>query len=989
MSKLNPLDHPIIFSEPLRLLSSDWAAHIPFAMFLVSALRPHMLVELGTFNGVSYCAFCQAVKELNLDTICRAADNWQGNGQKVFYDGDEILKDLKAHHDPLYGDFSSLLQSTFDEAADTIEDGTIDLLHINGSTTYEAVKHDFETWLLKMSERGVMLFHNISEHERDFGIWRLWEELRQRYPHFEFTHEQGLGLLVVGSEIPETLREFLVASEDEQSVVREFFVKLGQSLKIRVSNEQQLSANQVTIAALSDELTAKETQLNTILNTRSWRWANRLGRIKIRYFEPFYEKFIQRSGKHRQKLSDDKRQFTENSELSLPLAPKDSWTDSFKKSLVLLPEPDRKQLSQLFKDQTPAPLHKPDIICFSIVDWDFRYQRPQQLMSQFAANGHRVFFIKLKSVLPQDNNPRFSIKEIKHNLYEITLSAWRLPRINQEIISGHHADSFLDSLDSLRAGCFIDDAIGYVMTPSWKNVALAARDRWNWRIIYDCMDEWEGFPGILPAVSKGEKSLVRECDLLIVTAATLQEKWRKQRETAPVLVRNGVDFEFYAKRCQPNELIDADGARPLIGYYGAIADWFDLELMIYIAEQRPQYSFVLLGGVFDVDVSRLESLPNVKLLGQQPYATMPQYLYHFDVCLIPFRLNAITHATDPVKLYEYLSAGKPVVSVALAELQPFGDYLYIAQNKEEFLEKLDTAVNEDDQTLKLLRIEFARLNTWKARYETIIDAFSAKNPRASIIIVTYNNLAFNKLCLESVVRNTEYLNYEIIVVDNNSSDGTPEFLREFAGRHPNVRLIFNSENQGFAKANNQGIALSTGEKIVLLNNDTVVSAGWLSRLLKYLDDPQIGIIGPVTNFVGNESKIEVDYQTWSEMEKFALRQAQKNIGKASDIFMLAMFCVALRRDTYESIGVLDERFGIGMFEDDDYAQRIKAAGLRVVCATDVFVHHIGQSAFKKLIPTGEYEKLFEQNRRLYEEKWKVKWIPHKHGLLTGYSPKKN
>lgn len=989
MLKFNPLDHPVSFSGPLRLLPSDWVTHIPFAMFLVSALRPRVLVELGTFNGVSYCAFCQAAEELHLDTVCRAVDTWQGNVTGIFYDGDEILKDLKIHHDSLYGKFSSLTQNTFDEAADNTEDGTVDLLHINGSIVYESVKRDFETWLPKMSERGVLLFHNINERKPGFGVWRLWEELRQLYPYFEFTHEQGLGLLVVGSDIPQILREFLAAPENEQSVVREFFIKLGQNLKIRASNEQQLSANQLTIAALSDELTAKETHLNTILNTRSWRLANRLGRIKIRYFEPFYEKFIQRSGKHRKKLSADKRRFTDSAEQRLPLAPKDSWTDNFKESLVLLSEPDRKQLSRLFEDQAAAPLHKPDIICFSIVDWDFRYQRPQQLMSQFAANGHRVFFIKLKNILPQDHNPRFSLKEIRHNLYEVTLAAWRLPRINQEIIGGYHADSFLDSLDSLRAGCLIDDAIGYVMTPSWKNVAFAARNRWNWRIIYDCMDEWEGFPGILPAVSKGEKALVRECDLLIVTAVTLQEKWRTQRETAPVLVRNGVDFEFYAKRCQPNDLLDDDGVRPVIGYYGAIADWFDLELMIYIAEQRPQYSFVLLGGVFDVDVSRLEALPNVKLLGQQPYATMPQYLYHFDVCLIPFKLNAITHATDPVKLYEYLSAGKPVVSVALAELQPFADYLYIAQNKEEFLEKLDKATAEDDSELKSRRIEFARLNTWKARYEAIVESFCATIPRAGIIIVTYNNLPFSKLCLESVVRNTEYLNYEIIVVDNNSSDGTPEFLREFAGRHSNVRLILNSENQGFAKANNQGIAISTGERIVLLNNDTVVSPGWLSRLLAYLDDPQIGMVGPVTNFVGNEAKIEVDYQTWSEMEKFALRQAQKNAGEASDIFMLAMFCVALRRDTYELIGALDERFGIGMFEDDDYAQRIKAAGFRVVCATDVFVHHFGQSAFKKLIPTGEYEKLFEQNRRLYEEKWKVKWIPHKHGSLTKYSSKKN
>ncbi|HKC66197.1 MAG TPA: glycosyltransferase, partial [Pyrinomonadaceae bacterium] len=488
------------------------------------------------------------------------------------------------------------------------------------------------------------------------------------------------------------------------------------------------------------------------------------------------------------------------------------------------------------------------------------------------------------------------------------------------------------------------------------------------------------FPGVMQTVTRVEHELVRDCDLLVVTAAGLLDKWRK-REGASVLARNGVDYDYYAKRCQPNRLLDRKDDRPLVGYFGAIADWFDIELMTYVARERPRYSFVLLGGIFDVDVTRLKSLPNVRLLGQQPYETMPQYLYHFDACLIPFKLNNITHATDPVKMYEYLSAGKPVVSVALSELQPFSDYIYIARNREEFLEKLDRAVVEEDEQLKERRREFARRNTWQQRYETIRTAFSGTVPRASIVIVTYNNLSLNKLCLESILRNTEHLNYEVIVVDNNSSDGTPEFLRRLSAEHSNIRVILNTENHGFAKANNQGIAVSKGERIVLLNNDTVVPPGWLNRLLKYLDDTQIGMVGPVTNFVGNEAKVDVDYRTWSEMERFAKERAWKHQGEIADIRVLAMFCVALRRDTFETVGPLDEQFGIGLFEDDDYTERIKAAGYRIVCAADVFVHHFGQAAFKKLIERGDYAELFDENRRRFEAKWNTKWIPHKHGSL--------
>jgi GT2 family glycosyltransferase len=191
----------------------------------------------------------------------------------------------------------------------------------------------------------------------------------------------------------------------------------------------------------------------------------------------------------------------------------------------------------------------------------------------------------------------------------------------------------------------------------------------------------------------------------------------------------------------------------------------------------------------------------------------------------------------------------------------------------------------------------------------------------------------------------------------------------------------NQENAGFARANNQGIARSTGDAIVLLNNDTIVPPGWLSRLLRHLENESVGIVGPMTNFVGNEAKLEVAYRTWKEMETFAQAYTWANDGHVADIHMLAMFCVAFRRRTYEQVGPLDEQFGIGMFEDDDYAMRIKAHGLRVICAADVFVHHFGQAAFKKLIESGQYNPLFDENRRRYETKWNVEWVPHKHAPL--------
>lgn len=622
---------------------------------------------------------------------------------------------------------------------------------------------------------------------------------------------------------------------------------------------------------------------------------------------------------------------------------------------------------------------KPDVICFSIVDWSFRFQRPQQLMSRFAAGGHRVFYLSATQFRSVYSRPKFHADPIAENLYEVRIAARSQPDLYRDVIDGKDLEIMLDSLDSLRREFNINEAIGYVMIPSWGRVALQTGRRWGWRVIYDCMDEWENFPGIKPPLLEMEKLLVERCDFLVVTAQRLFDKWLPYRRPM-ILARNAADYDFYQRRLEQNGLLNGV-SRPVVGYFGAIADWFDVDLLADVAQSRPDYNFVLLGGVFDVDVSRLRKAPNVKLLGQQPYETMPRYLYNFDVCVIPFKINPITEATDPVKLYEYLSGGKPVVSAPLPELTPYRDHLYVAENASDFAQKIDQAISEDNQEMAERRKRLAQRHTWESRYQQIESGIVQASRRASVIIVTYNNLALTRLCLESLFRNTEYPNYEVIVVDNSSSDDTQSYLLKLTAYHKNLKIILNETNLGFAKANNQGIRQSSGDYIVLLNNDAIAPRGWLSRLLKHLDDPKVGMVGPVTNFVGNEAKLQVGYRTWGEMEEFAQNQAWGNHGRIADIHMLAMFCVAMRRDVFEEVGELDEQFGVGMFEDDDYSIRVKQKGYRVICAADAFVHHFGRAAFGKLIRSGHYDRIFDENREKFERKWNIKWAPHKNAEL--------
>ena len=228
---INLLDDPVCLEMPRWLVESAWIEHIPFALWVTSVLRPRVFVELGAYRGASYCAFCQAIATLGLDTQAFAVDTWAGDVHMGAY-GKQVYLDLKAHHDPHYAHFSSLLRTDFDEASNRFQEKQIDLLHIDGTHTYEAVSHDFETWLPKMSPRGVIVFHDVTEHLPGFGVWKLWDELAVRYPSFTFGHEHGLGVMAVGTELPSTLQTLLVARGTQADNIRTLFEQLGKRLRI-------------------------------------------------------------------------------------------------------------------------------------------------------------------------------------------------------------------------------------------------------------------------------------------------------------------------------------------------------------------------------------------------------------------------------------------------------------------------------------------------------------------------------------------------------------------------------------------------------------------------------------------------------------------------------------------------------------------------------------------------------------------------------------
>ncbi len=612
-----------------------------------------------------------------------------------------------------------------------------------------------------------------------------------------------------------------------------------------------------------------------------------------------------------------------------------------------------------------------DIFVFPIIDWNFRIQRPQHISEGLGQKGYRVFY--LSTIFSNSDNPGFKIIESPcPNVYICQVSC---PDPHPVIYSGQfnpgQADWVCDAFDCFLKSLGNNPSVAVVQFPFWVSV-LRRFGKLN--IIYDCIDFHEGFSNIGKSLPEMERELLSIADSVTTTSERLSS--HLENFSSNVVIRNAADFDFFSVR--PEKVLSRTD-RPVVGYIGAISEWFDSDLICQAASENPEWDFVLVGSYAHADVGKLMKCENVRLLGEAPYSLLTYHLYAFDVCVIPFRLNRLIEHTDPVKLYEYLSAGKPVVATNLPELAGLDSSLvHVAQTGEEFLQRLREAMLEkDDAEKSRLRQRWASGQTWQSRVDDFDKVIQSCYPKVSVIVLCHNNLAFTRSCVYSLERFTSYPNWELIVVDNASVDGTDEFLEQFSQDRQWVKVVTSPENIGFSAGNNLGVRFSCGEYLVLLNNDTYVTDGWLNKLIRPLrQNHSLGLVGPVTNAIGNEAKIDVHYSDMAEMANVAKRYTEKRDRQIFYCDNLAFFCVALQRSVFDEIGELDEAFNIGFFEDDDYCMRVRQAGYSIGIAEDVFVHHRLSATLDTLGAIAK-KKQFDANLEIFESKW-GKWTPHRH-----------
>jgi glycosyltransferase involved in cell wall biosynthesis len=347
-----------------------------------------------------------------------------------------------------------------------------------------------------------------------------------------------------------------------------------------------------------------------------------------------------------------------------------------------------------------APAHpdRYDVICFAICGWDERFQRPQQLMSRFAQAGHRVFYVVDRT---RRDGPTWTASIKMENVYEVAF----------------HGDS-LNALEVLRKDAQLSAAATIIVqSPSWWTLARNVRERFGWPIVYDCMDLHAGFAAVRRSTVAAESELLAGADVVVVSSAMLERQaLQKRREV--VMVRNGCDYEHFASTAPSRN------ARPVIGYYGAIAEWFDAAVVAALAERRPDWDFVLVGATYGGAIARLAKLPNVSLPGEQAYESLPEWIGRFDVSIIPFRRMPLTEATNPVKVYELLAAGKPVVSVPIPEVAALAPLVRLASTADEFEREIEAALSEEPGAADA-RQAFAREHTWERRFAVMASATAA------------------------------------------------------------------------------------------------------------------------------------------------------------------------------------------------------------------------------------------------------------------------
>lgn len=372
----------------------------------------------------------------------------------------------------------------------------------------------------------------------------------------------------------------------------------------------------------------------------------------------------------------------------------------------------RKRLDEnapVFKETLDIDRTKRSIVVLPNIPWDFRKQRPQHIFSRLAKKNFNIFFV---SPITSD---REYISNIGKNIYEIHLKTSTKGNVLRDFhLNSKNREVLIASFNNQLKKYLKKDSYIFVEHPVWKDVVF---ELGKYKTVYDLMDLYSGFPEARAELVEAEEQLISKSDIVLTTADNLYE-YAKGLNKNVHMIKNGCDFQYFSNPIK-NGLLEGISDKPIIGYFGAINSWFDVESLEYVIKENKDKYFVFIGSINTNSIRRLYKYKNVFFLGEVDYEKLPGYLAYFDICTIPFLLNDLIKNTNPVKFYEYISSGKPVVSVRLPELEQYSEICYLYDTKEEFNDCIEKALIEE-KGVEEKRIDIAKKNSWDSRVGDIL-----------------------------------------------------------------------------------------------------------------------------------------------------------------------------------------------------------------------------------------------------------------------------